>query len=52
MLSVGSPPFLECSSRGDVRFSSFYARPKSLNGSSIEEAYQAIVLWEIRNVTR
>lgn len=41
MIQHGKAPFLECSSRGDKRFSAFYARPKSLKGKSIEEAYQA-----------
>lgn len=42
MIYVGQPPYLECSSRGDKRFSAFYARPKSLNGQSIEQGYQAM----------
>jgi hypothetical protein len=42
MLRRGSPPFLECSTRGDRRFSAFCARPRSLGGRSIEEAYQAM----------
>lgn len=42
MLKRGKAPFLECSTRGDRRFSAFCARPKSLNGRSIEEAYQAM----------
>lgn len=42
MIHIGSAPYLECSSKGDKRFSAFYARPKSLNGRSIEEAYQAM----------
>src|SRR3990167_9295610 len=45
MIKHGNPPFLECSSRGDKRFSAFYARPKSLNGKSIEEAYQAMKIF-------
>lgn len=40
MIKVGNPPYLECSSKGDKRFSAFYAKPASLNGKSIEEAYQ------------
>lgn len=40
LLTRGLPPFLECSSRGDKRFSAFYATPKSLDGMTIEEAYQ------------
>lgn len=41
MLSFGSAPFLECSSKGDKRFSAFYARIKYRNNKSIEELYQA-----------
>lgn len=41
MMRLGTAPYLECSSRGDRRFSAFYAHPASLNGMSIEEAYQA-----------
>lgn len=40
MIRVGTAPYLECSSRGDKRFSAFYAKPKCLKGKSIEEAYQ------------
>lgn len=46
MITVGSPPYLECSSRGDRRFSAFHARPTFLQGSSIEEAYQAVKIFE------
>lgn len=42
MLKFGSPPFLECSSAGDRRFSAFYAAPRSLDGKSIEVAYQGV----------
>lgn len=38
MVKHGSAPYLECSSRGDKRFSAFYAR---VNGRSIEDQYQA-----------
>ena len=41
MIKHGNPPFLECSSRGDKRFSAFYARIRSRGYSSIEEIYQA-----------
>lgn len=41
MIRVGNAPYLECSSRGDKRFSAFYARIKSLGYKSIEELYQA-----------
>ena len=46
MIRHGNAPYLECSSRGDKRFSSFYARPESLGGASIEEAYQAMKVLE------
>lgn len=42
MLTRGSAPFLECSTHGDRRFSAFVARPRSLGGRSIEEAYQGM----------
>lgn len=38
MIQHGSPPFLECSSRGDRRFSALYAE---VNGRSIEVQYQS-----------
>lgn len=40
---IGEPPYLECSSRGDKRFSAFYAK---VNGKSIEEQYQAAKVFE------
>lgn len=43
MLSFGKEPFLECSSKGDRRFSAFYAR---VEGKSIEEQYQAFKIFE------
>ena len=46
MLTRGSAPFLECSSRGEKRLSAFYARPRSLNGRSIEDAYQGMKKFE------
>ncbi len=42
-MKYGSGPFLECSSRGDKRFSAFYA---NVNGRSIEEQYQAAKIFE------
>jgi len=42
MLRRGTAPYLECSTRGDRRFSAFHARPTTLKGRSIEEAYQAM----------
>jgi hypothetical protein len=38
MIRHGVAPFLECSSRGDKRFSAFFAR---VGGASIEAMYQA-----------
>lgn len=46
MLRRGSAPFLECSTKGDRRFSAFAARPRSLKGRSIEEAYQGMKVFE------
>ena len=45
MIRYGNAPYLECSSKGDKRFSAFYARPTCLAGRSIEEAYQAIKIF-------
>lgn len=41
MIRIGKPPFLECSTRGDHRFSAFCARIKKYSNRSIEEIYQA-----------
>lgn len=41
MIAHGTAPFLECSSKGDKRFSAFYARIKGRGNKSIEELYQA-----------
>lgn len=38
MIRHGEPPYLECSTRGDKRFSAFTAR---IRDRSIEELYQA-----------
>lgn len=43
MIKHGNPPFLECSSAGDKRFSAFWAR---IDGVSIEDAYQAAKVFE------
>lgn len=43
MIKYGSPPFLECSSRGDKRFSAFYAK---VGGQTIEKQYQAAKVLE------
>lgn len=41
MIRHGVAPFLECSSKGDKRFSAFYATVKGRGGQSIETIYQA-----------
>jgi len=38
MLKHGDAPFLECSTKGDTRFSPFYAK---VNGETIEDQYHA-----------
>lgn len=43
MIQHGVSPFLECSSRGDRRFSAFFA---VVNGQTIEAAYQAAKVFE------
>ena len=53
MIRLGTAPFLECSSKGDKRFSAFYARIRSRGGHSVEEIYQASKKFEggITNLT-
>ncbi len=46
MIKFGEPPYLECSSRGDRRFSAFYARLKCRNNQSIEDIYQGRKVFE------
>lgn len=41
MIRHGKPPYLECSGKGDVRFSAFFARIKSRGNRTIESIYQA-----------
>lgn len=41
MIRHGLPPFLECSTKGDKRFSAFCARIEARGGRSIESMYQA-----------
>ena len=41
MIKHGNPPYFECSSKGDRRFSAFSARIKQRGNRSIEELYQA-----------
>jgi hypothetical protein len=43
MIKHGTAPYIECSSKGDRRFSAFYAK---VNGKSIEEQYQAMKVFE------
>jgi hypothetical protein len=43
MLEFGEAPFLECSSKGDKRFSAFCA---VVNGKTIEQRYQAAKIFE------
>lgn len=43
MIQIGKPPYLECSSKGDKRFSAFYAK---VNGKSIEKLYQAAKIFD------
>lgn len=45
MIRHGEPPYLECSSKGDKRFSAFYARLKG-GPHTIEEIYQACKVFE------
>lgn len=44
MIRYGEAPYLECSSKGDKRFSAFYARLKV--GKSIEELYQSFKIFD------
>lgn len=46
MIQHGAAPYLECSSKGDKRFSAFYARIKSRGNRSIEDLYQAAKVFE------
>jgi len=43
MIRRGQEPYLECSSKGDKRFSAFYAK---VHGKSIEKLYQAAKIFE------
>lgn len=45
MIKHGNPPYLECSSKGDKRFSAFYAYLPVFN-CTIEEAYQSAKKFE------
>lgn len=46
MIKHGRPPYLECSSRGDKRFSAFGARIRGRGNKCIEELYQAYKVFE------
>lgn len=46
MIRHGQPPYLECSSKGDKRFSAYSARIKSRGFRSIEEIYQGAKIFE------
>lgn len=46
MIKIGNSPYLECSSKGDKRFSAFYARLRKYNNKSIEELYQAYKVFD------
>lgn len=46
MIKHGVPPYLECSSKGDKRFSAFYAKIQLYGYKSIEELYQAAKRFE------
>lgn len=50
MLKFGTEPFLECSSKGDRRFSAFYAKVKHYKNhnyvESIENSYQGYKIFE------
>jgi hypothetical protein len=43
MIKHGEAPYLECSSKGDKRFSAFHAK---VSGRSIEDRYQASKVFE------
>lgn len=46
MIKHGEAPYLECSSKGDKRFSAFYARIPIFQNKNIEELYQAKKVFE------
>lgn len=46
MLKYGKAPRLECSSKGEKRFSAFYARIQQRGGNTIETIYQAAKVFE------
>ena len=46
MITHGRPPFLECSTRGDGRFSAFRAQIRGRGNLTIEEIYQSAKVFE------
>lgn len=46
MIRHGIPPYYECSSKGDKRFSAFYARIRGRGNKTIESLYQAFKVFE------
>lgn len=46
MIRHGVAPFLECSSRGDRRFSAFHARIRGRGNRSVEQLYQAAKVFD------
>lgn len=46
MLKFGAEPFLECSGRGDKRFSAMYARVQAYGNKTIEELYQGTKIFD------
>lgn len=46
MIKHGVSPFHECSSKGDKRFSAFYARIRSKDNYSIETLYQSFKVFD------
>lgn len=46
MIAHGVAPFLECSTRGDRRFSAMVARVRQFGNRTIEEIYQAAKIFE------
>lgn len=46
MIKHGNPPYLECSGRGDKRFSAFYARIIGRGHLTIEAIYQGAKRFE------
>ena len=46
MIKRGTAPFMECSTKGDRRFSAFCARIRRRGNRSVEEIYQASKVFE------